>query len=627
MGWRRPDSSAARDLEAEAPDTSPPGAADVRPYLGKILSSPQFAASPRLQQFLTFIVEEALDGGAESIKETVVAMRVFNRGSSFDSRTDSVVRVEARNLRNRLRDYYLDGGRTDEVVISLPKGSYVPSFLRNGKARRPGVARGYGFPVGWRLAAGLLTALGVVAYLVLRSWLPSPPPLSNVAILPFDNAGATPQGAYISDALVDDLMVSLARVSTLRVAARSSAFRVRDKESEVRDIGRRLGVGAVVEGSVRKVGERWRVTVRLLKTSDGYHLWADAFDGSETDLPLFRERTAVAIARALGDRRTEAVATYIPKPAAQDLFWRARYLLRKGAEGRAEAVDNLQRAVEVDPAFSQAHSALAGVFALMAFHGEEPKAEFARKAREAARAALVHDPASGEAYVALAMMDYSADSNWPSADRNFRRALELSPSLARGHQAYALGLLTRGQFDAALAELKQAKMLDPLSQVVANETAVVLYCARRYKEAIATATRTLEVDPTFVQAFVIRAAGEAGRGDFRKAEADFNRAAKVAGRGAWLLGRLGNSYARTGRRQQALDVLREIEAQDAQGSPSMIYQAFVYAGLGEVPRALDCLERAADRHETDANFIAVEPLLDPLRSDPRFTMLRRRLGL
>ncbi len=592
----------------------------VRLHLERILSSAPFAASPRLQQFLTFVVEETLAGRAGEIKETVVAQHVFNRGTSFDPRTDSVVRVEARNLRNRLRDYYLANADGDSLVIELPRGSYVPAF----RPKEPPAA-GPPAPVRRLRRLGTLGAAFFVILLVVsgyfgakRIWFPGPP-LTAVAVLPFDNLDGANEGDYLCDGLAEDLTASLARAPSLKVAARGSAFRFR-KNQDLREFGQQLGVGSVIQGSIRRTGDRWRVTLHLIHVGDGYHLWADTFEGPAGDLSAFRERSAAGIARVLTSREGVLAATYLPGSAAQDLYWRARYVYRKGGDGQAESMRLLEQAVRLEPRFAQAWGTLSNILAHMVFHGQEPRTPLLTKAREAARQALALDSGNADAYIAQAMLDYSYDWNWPSSERNFRRALESAPSLSRGHQAYALALLTRGRFDAALSELKQAKALDPLSHVVSNDSSTVLYCARRYKEAIRSATSTIEADPEFVQAYVIRASSYAARGDFAAADREFQQVVKRMGRQTWFIGRMGYAYARWGRKPEAARWLAESEAPRVQ-------QALIHTALGDRARALDLLEQAAQDRETDVVFMAVEPLFADLASEPRFLALKQRLGL
>jgi tetratricopeptide (TPR) repeat protein len=259
----------------------------------------------------------------------------------------------------------------------------------------------------------------------------------------------------------------------------------------------------------------------------------------------------------------------------------------------------------------------------MAFHLEGDVGDLLAKARSAGGKALQLDPASAETLASLAVLSYAFDHDWAGAERNFERALALNPSLARGHLQYALGLVTRARFDAAIAHIREARVLDPLSYAIGNDLALALECAGRYDEAIASARQTLRNDPKFVYAHVPLGVSLAMKGDFTAAGGEFQQAIQTLGRGGWILGPMGYALARAGRKGEAANIAREIESAD--GSP--VSFAYVYAALGDRPRALDALERAYAQRIVDLNFMAVDPMLASLRAEPRFLTLKRRMGL
>jgi tetratricopeptide (TPR) repeat protein len=259
----------------------------------------------------------------------------------------------------------------------------------------------------------------------------------------------------------------------------------------------------------------------------------------------------------------------------------------------------------------------------MAFHLEGAVHELAGKAREAGSRALELDPNSAETHASLATLSYSYDHDWPSAQAGFERALELNPSYARAHLQYAMGLVTRGRFDAAVAHVRQARALDPLSYAIGNDLAVALYCAGRFDDAIAAARGTLEADRNYAPAHVIQGSSMAVKGDLAGALREDEQAIRKMGREPWILGRMGYALARAGRRADAERVAREIQA--TQGPAMQL--ALVYAGLGDKQRALDAMEQAARQRETDLNFMAVDPMLAALRGEARFVALKNSIGL
>ncbi|HLW78666.1 MAG TPA: hypothetical protein VKU44_03615, partial [Terriglobia bacterium] len=387
-------------------------------------ASVSFCASP---------VKTVLAGDAERIKEYLVGVEVFGRDGSYDPRIDPVVRVEAGRLRTRLAEYYRTEGQDDPVRIDLPKGTYVPDFrtreqppaagvLTDESALPAGESAGelaserplqpfWGFSArAWALLAG-----GLLVVLVLGTWAAirrNPPHAAptSIAVLPFLNLSAAPENEYLSDGLSEELTTSLAELKGLRVVARTSAFEFRGKGEDVRKIGEQLNVGAVLEGSVSKQGDRLRVTAQLISAADGYHLWSGGYDGQESDLFAIQENivreTARALRmsippgpeRALPSRRTE-------NPEAHDLYLQGRYFLGKGDRESVErSVPLFESAIRKDPGFAWAHSGLADAYSILAAHNYMMPAEAVPRATAAARRALELDPASAEAHTSLALV-------------------------------------------------------------------------------------------------------------------------------------------------------------------------------------------------------------------------------
>jgi serine/threonine-protein kinase len=598
---------------------------EVRECLDKVLASPSFAGAVRLQQFLRFVVEETLEGRADEIKESVVALRVFGRRGDFDSRSDSVVRVQATYLRKRLREYYRAEGADDRIAIELPPGSYAPVFRPVASLPAPAVERKRRK---WLLpAAGLAilaAALGMAAYV----WLAGHSPTS-IAVLPFATLNAAPDSDYLAEGIAEDLMTALARAPGLRVAARTSAFQFGGRNANARSIGRELGVRFLLEGSVRGGPDHLKIAAQLVNAWTGFDLWSADWEGPAADAPVFEEQIVREVRRVLGKppgkrEGANAAAARPPVAAAQEAYWRGRILLSKSPEIAAGSIPFLEQAVAADPQCAAVHAALTTACVMALYHGTiGQRDEALRKARREGARALALDPGSSEAYASLAMIAFAFDHDWAAAQRGFEQALELNPSDARAHLQYAMGLVTRGRFSKAIAHADRARTLDPLSFAASNYVAIALYCAGRYDESIAAARHTLAADPGYASAHVAIGRGLAAKGDSAQAVAEFDLALRKYGREPWILGRLGYALARGGQRAQALDVASEI---DRQHGPA-VQTAFVYAGLGDRQRALDALDRAFAEANIDLNFMAVDPMLASLRAEPRFLALKRRMGL
>jgi serine/threonine-protein kinase len=598
---------------------------EVREHLEKVLASSSFAGAARVQRLLRFVVEESLEGRADEIKESVLAVQVFGRRSDFDSHSDSVVRVHATHLRKRLREYYRTDGLRDGVVIDFPPGAYVPAFRpANGL---PAAAAGRRRRK-WLLPVAVLASLAAAVALGTFGWLARNSPTS-IAVLPFASLDGASQDDYLAEGIAEDLMTSLARSPDLRVVARTSAFQFRGKNISARSVGRDLGASVLLEGSIRGNRDHLKIDAQLVNAGSGFDLWSENWEGAAGDVPLFEEQIVRAVRQALprpaGKREPTASATAFrpPLPSAQEAYWRGRYLFSKGFETRAGSIKFLEEAARADPGYAPAYAGLTTAYASMAFHMEGDVGDLAAKARSAGRRALQLDPASSETLASLAMLSYAFDHDWAGAERDFERALEINPSNARGHLQYALGLMSRARFDAAIAHIRAARVLDPLSYAIGNDLTVALYCAGRYDEAIASARQTLRNDPKFVYGHVALADGFALKGNSTAAIAEFEQAIRALGRDPWIIGPMGYALARAGRKEEAANIAREIESADGGG----VQLAHVYAGLGDKPRALDALERAYAQRIVDLNFMAVDPMLASLRAEPRFVALKGRMGL
>ncbi|MBZ5724382.1 MAG: hypothetical protein LAP87_05235 [Acidobacteriia bacterium] len=597
---------------------------EVREHLEKILASPAFAGAPRVQQFLRFVVEEALEGRAGEIKESVVAMQVFGRRGDFDSHSDSVVRVHATHLRRRLREYYRSEGEGDALIVELLPGAYVPSF--RPAAAAPIAAAGW--RPRWLLPVAVPATLAAALALGAFVWVARSGPTS-IAVLPFTSLDATPDSEYLAEGIAEDLMTSLARMPGLRVVARTSAFQFRDRNISARTVGRDLGASVLLEGSIRGNRNHLKIAAQLVNAASGFDLWSESWEGAVGDAPLFEEQIVRAVSQELGKapakRAASAAATAArpPLPGAQEAYWRGRYLLSKGHATRADSIKFLEEAARADPQYAPAWAGLTSAYATLAFHMQGDVGELIAKTRNAGGRALQLDPDSAEALASLAVLSYAFDHDWASAERDFERALTLNPSYARGHLQYAMGLITRARFEAAIAHIRQARVLDPLSYAIGNDLAVALECAGRYEESIATARQTLRSDPKFAYAHVPLGSVLALQGNPAAGIAEIELSVQALGRDAWILGPLGYALARAGRKAEAESIAREIEPAGDGG----VDLARVYAGLGDHPRALDALERAYTQRIVDVNFMAVDPMFAGLRGEPRFLALKRRMGL
>ena len=608
----------------------------IAEQLTRILSSRTFQKAERLSDFLRFIVGETLAGRGDSLKEYTVAVEVFGRAESFDPRTDSVVRVAARSLRSKLKEYYDNEGARDAVVIQLPKGRYEPTF---SAATRPPDADSSAVPpargsrrraVRWAaLALFALTVVGAVIYVAMTTRRPRE---VVVAVLPFEPGSQAEEAQVFAEGLNDELTTRLAGIEGFRVIARTSAKLFHDAADPVTE-ARKYGVDALVEGRIARTDDAVRVSVRLVDASKGYQLWGESYDRDGRDSFLVQDEIATSIARSLPPKMGLPIATSTKtagKPEAVRLYWTGRYVRRQArADSMPRSAALFEQATAVDPGYADAWAALADTQAMMGYHGIAGRTvqECVTRARAAARRALDLDPASTEARVALAQVAFFFDRSPRDAERLFREALKLNPSYYKTRQRYSFLLASQGRFDEAVAQSRAAIRLDPLSMGITNDFAVILYVAKRYDEALAAAREALRGDPGFSPAHALIGCCYSAQGRHREAIAEFQQAIQMSERFSYLVGHLGHNMALAGNRQEAFALLKELTDTADQSSISYVHVAYILSGLREYDRAISALEKAVARYDADVIYMGLDPALDELRGQRRFLQLLDHVGL
>jgi serine/threonine-protein kinase len=616
----------------------PYDAAGVRDELAQLVASDEFRGSERHRAVLRFLVERALDG-RDPAKEYEIGVEVLGRSPSYDPRTDPIVRVEMRQLRLKLARHYATV-TNGPIRIDVPKGRYEatfscvpppapPSDLGPVKgsvdqpARRP------------RLTARMAIGAGAIALASLAAfiWPHDTRPLvatpaadlgaSSVAVLPFANLSGDQQQDYFSDGLTDEVMSTLMRVDGLRVAGRTSAFSFKSSQAPADEIARRLGVRAVLTGSVRRDRNRVRV-IATLQDAAGLQYWSRTFDVEMTDQMAVQAQIAAAVAGALQVRLDPASGQAFVKrsnddPVAHDLYLRARSLASsRQTPGLLASIDLFHQAIDRDAGYALAYAGLADAHGALAYNAQaDPDEEIAR-ARAAAAHALKLDPGLGEAIAHLASLDAFVDWNWQAAEAGFQRAVSLTPSHSRIHAWYGQTLLAQGKFGAAIEELQTAQRLDPLAPSIGYALGEAYLYSHRADAATTQARRLIAADANSWGGHNLLA-----------------RAALQSGRHADALNALGRS-----RGELWADVLALVAAGDAAGARQVIdlrassiarQQPFVVASLyaqsDDPARALHWLELAFEQRQVDLAYLAVDPAFVSLHAHPDFQALVSKLGL
>jgi serine/threonine protein kinase/Tfp pilus assembly protein PilF len=458
-----------------------------------------------------------------------------------------------------------------------------------------------------------------------------PAHIPSLAVLPFANLSADKENEYFSDGLAEDIIDALTQVPGLRVMARTSAFAFRGKEQDVREIGARLNVENILEGSVRKAGNRIRVTAQLVKASDGYHLWSQRFDREMTDVFAIQDEISQAIVEKLrvrlaGDR--PLVKRYTENVEAYNLYLKARYqLMRFSPEGFAKSKEYYEQAIALDPNYALAWHGLAEFYYLLGYFGFMPPKAANAQADQASRKALQLDDLLAEAHAMMGVLRAS-EFDWKGAELEFSRALALDPTSEDVWKWYDVNYLVPMQrLDEAVAASLRAVEMDPLSPYLQWRLGYNYCLKREWNQAIKQCRNALELDAQHWGAHILLGSCYFQIDKHDDAIRAMEMQAQVAGPSPVALGTLGWAYALTGRTGEASKLLAELQERAQKEYMSFWSVAVIYSGLGEMDKAFDWFEKAVDEREPLMLHMHVHPNYDPLHTHPRYHALLRRMNL
>jgi TolB-like protein/DNA-binding SARP family transcriptional activator len=462
------------------------------------------------------------------------------------------------------------------------------------------------------------------------------PARDSLAILPLTNASADPNAEYLSDGITESIISNLSQLARLRVMARSTVFRYKGREVDAQEVGRALGVRAVLTGRVVRLGERLVIRAELVDASDGTQLWGGQYDRDFSDVLAVQEEIARRISESLqlkltGEEQERLARRHTDNTEAYHAYLRGRYCWNKRTEEELrKSVEYFRQAIEMEPNYALAYAGLADSYVVLGSFGISalaPSEAFPR-AKEAATRALEIDETLAEAHASLAFCLESYDWDWAAARKEFERAIELKPDCTTAHHWYGLEYLTAmGRLDEAFAEIKRAHELEPLSLSIHTDYGFLPYLMRRYDRAIEEYRKSLELDQSFVYTHWKLALAYEQKAMYEEAIAEFQTAIALSGGSAQAVVLLGHAYAVSGRREEALKVLDELSELSKRRYVSSYRVAAIYLGLGEKEQASEWLERAYEEHDAWLVWLKVDPVLDDLHEDPRFADLVRRVGL
>ena len=456
----------------------------------------------------------------------------------------------------------------------------------------------------------------------------------SIAVLPFTNLSPDPENEYFADGITEDVIAQLSKIRALKVISSTSVMPLKKRQEGLREIAARLEVAVVLEGSVRRAGDRVRIVAQLIDAETDRHLWAETYDRQLTDIFVIQSDVALRIAGALEAELTADERTQIRKGPTTDLQAYQLYLkgrhcfFRYTQEGIRKGIEYFQQAVVKDPRYALAHTGLGMAYAELGLgHGAgalKPEEAYQR-ARKAVAKALELDGGLGEAHALLAFLKYACDFDWTGAELEFKRALELNPGSGDTYDLYGHMLSALERYDEAVEMLTRAQQLDPLAH--RSDLATVLLRAGRYDEALRAAAPVIELDPHYPMGHATLGWAYLKKGMLQKGLAELEQAVALSPGNTLFLAQLGQACALAAQVERARDVLRQLEEQARRRYVSPYHLAYLYTGLGERDLAMDALERAYEQRAGGVYGIKGSFLFAPLRSDPRFAALLRKMNL
>jgi len=609
----------------------------------------------RVQQQPMKLLEILLEHPGEVVTREELRSRVWPSESFGDF--DQALNIAIGKLRSALGD----SAESPRFIETLPKRGYrfiadvsVVDTEARPKRQEPLAGdlpatdlghkiQGIGLPVAperrllptrWIVVAlALVLSLAILSLWRFRSQTPAPTGIRSLAVLPLDNLSGEASQNYFADGMTDELITDLAQISALRVISRTSVMVYKGARKPLPQIARELNVDAVVEGTVLRSGDRVRITAQLIEASTDKHLWSQSYEGDLRDTLTLQKKVARAIADQIRINltpREEAAlkSVKVVNPEAYESYLKGRYFWNKrSADGLKAALAYFKQAIEEDPKYAQAYSGLADTYALLGdwqYAVMTPKEAFPQ-AKAAAIKALELDSTLGEAHNSLAFVLDGFDWDFDSAGKEFQRAIELNPGYATAHHWYAWHLSLLGRYDEAIAEMRKAENLGPLSLIINADLAELLVLAHSDDESIRQSRKTIEMDPNFALAHNQLAQAYLQKQMYDEAVAELKTAVQLSGGSPAFIANLARAYVASGKRNEAVKLLGDLKKRSNPGYSNASEIAVIYVSLGDTDQAMNWLEKGYDERFNPG--VLLRPGFDPLRSDPRFQSLVHRIGL
>jgi TolB-like protein/DNA-binding winged helix-turn-helix (wHTH) protein/Flp pilus assembly protein TadD len=540
-----------------------------------------------------------------------------------------------------------EGGSSAEADSSAAETALAPGMLERSQVRTlsaqaaetpkdlssPPIPTPKRPPLFWA-AAGLLVAAATL-YALMRNWhttawTAAGRDIHSIAVLPLANLSKDPEQEYLVDGLTDQLITDLARTTPLRVISRTSAMQYKQAHKPLPEIARELNVDAIVEGSVLPRQGNVRITAQLLDARNDQHLWAQSYERSANDLLAIQDEVANDIAQQIATTLqpvSRSPHERAANPEAYDKYLRGRFFWnRRTLADLQKAIGYYQQAIDLDPNFAPAYAALGDAYAVITFRGGPPPIETYPRAREAAEKALQLDSTLADAHALLGEVKVNYDFDWEGGEREFQRAIELNPNYPTAHHWYALLLALQKKPREAQIEIEKGFALDPLSMAIYTTRAELRNWQRQPDQALALLRQAQDLDPSFVDLYAAFGAAYEQKKLYAEARQSYERATDLSSGNPKMLMMQAHAYALTGEKDSASALIRRVRV-GRQGYLADSDVAAVYCAMGENAIAMDLLNNGFKDHDEGLTTLAVEPLFDGCRRDPRFERLLRRLRL
>lgn len=454
----------------------------------------------------------------------------------------------------------------------------------------------------------------------------------SIAILPFVNVSADPDNEYFCDGLAEELINTLMKLDKLQVAARTSTFAFKGRESDVRYIGQNLNVQTVLEGSVRKSGERLRITAQLINVADGYQIWSERYDRELADIFEIQDSITLAIVdvlkvKLLNNEKAVLRKRYTDNVEAYQLYLKGRLWNRRTADGFKSAIGYFQKAIELDDGYAIAHAGLADYYTVLAFYEGLPPNIAGEKAKAFANKAIQLDNTIGETHSSFGVTLGAFDWNWTEARGSYRRAIEINPYYMPAYQYLAMNLLIQNDADEALENARHCIEIDPLLPVINANLAWFYYLSRKYDLADEQARMTIDIEPNHFTAHWVLGLALAAKEKYDESLESLQNAVTISSERPFVVAELARVKANAGREKEARETLDAFERAAAESYISPVNRAKVYLGLGQMDSVFEWLAKGLEERSVRMPYFMIDPQCDAIRDDRRFSRIANEMGI